>query len=231
MRDKISVTTPVARGRFDRMHAEIRGRICLLDYPPRMRLSEEALASEFGVSRTPLKRVLVRLEGEGLVQSVQGVGTFVTDFNIAELTQIYQLRLELSELTGKLGVARPSDELWREFLRLSARSKDLMKKPDARVFAQLNMDFFHAFMKLTTNEPLREIGEQLYYRTARIWLKSVFSSKIDLTDEVMVFDREIEDILRAVEIGDFVAAGLIRRAHISMSFERMRREPPLSAHT
>ncbi|MEO8530060.1 MAG: GntR family transcriptional regulator, partial [Deltaproteobacteria bacterium] len=66
------------RQRFERLYREIRLRICMLDYPPGMRLSEEAMAREFGVSRTPLRRVLGRLETEGLVQSVHGVGTMVT---------------------------------------------------------------------------------------------------------------------------------------------------------
>jgi DNA-binding GntR family transcriptional regulator len=214
---------PSARDRFDRMHAMIRTRICLLDYTPGTRLSEEALAAEFGVSRTPLRRVLVRLEGEGLVKSVHGVGTFVTDVKIAELEQTYQLRLELAELTGKLGAIPPDAELWQEFRALSARIKTLVTAPDARRFAELNMDFYLALLKLTTNEPLKEICERLYFQTTRIWLKSVFASKIDLADEVDVFDREVHDILRALEIGDLHAAALIQRAHISMSFERMRR--------
>lgn len=214
---------PSARDRFDRMHSEIRSRICLLDYAPGTRLSEEALAAEFGISRTPLRRVLVRLEGEGLVQSVHGVGTFVTDVKIAELTQTYQLRLELAELTGKLGAVAPDATLWQELRALSARSKALLTDPDARRFAELNMDFFIALLKLTTNEPLKDICERLYFKTTRIWLKSVFASKIDLADEVDVFDREVHDILRALEIGDLHAASLIQRAHISMSFERMRR--------
>ncbi|MBI1218137.1 MAG: GntR family transcriptional regulator [Rhodobacteraceae bacterium] len=205
------------------MHSEIRSRICLLDYAPGTRLSEEALAAEFGISRTPLRRVLVRLEGEGLVQSVHGVGTFVTDVKIAELTQTYQLRLELAELTGKLGAVAPDATLWQELRALSARSKALLTDPDARRFAELNMDFFIALLKLTTNEPLKDICERLYFKTTRIWLKSVFASKIDLADEVDVFDREVHDILRALEIGDLHAASLIQRAHISMSFERMRR--------
>ncbi|MCU0911340.1 MAG: GntR family transcriptional regulator [Rhodobacteraceae bacterium] len=212
-----------ARNRFERMHDEIRTRIVLLDYAPGERLSEEALAAEFGISRTPLRRVLARLESEGLLQSVHGVGTFVTDVDIAELAQTYRLRLELAELTGKLDPVPPDDALWEDFRALSARSKALIAAPDPRRFAQLNMDFFLALLRLTANEPLREISERLYFQTTRIWLKSVFASLIDLTDEVLVFDREIEDILRALRIGDLHAAALIQRAHISMSFERMRR--------
>ncbi len=214
---------PSARDRFDRMHAAIRTGICLLDYAPGMRLSEEALAAKFGVSRTPLRRVLARLEGEGLVKSVHGVGTFVTDVDIAELAQTYQLRLELAELTGKLNAVAPDADLWNEFREMSDRSKALLIDPDARRFAELNMDFYLALLKLTANEPLKDICERLYFRTTRIWLKSVFASQIDLADEVDVFDREVHDILRALEVGDLHAAALIQRAHISMSFKRIRR--------
>jgi DNA-binding GntR family transcriptional regulator len=92
------------------------------------------------------------------------------------------------------------------------------------------MDFFLALLHLTENEPLKAICERLYFQTTRIWLKTFFASRIDLHEEVDVFNREVHDILSALEIGDLHAAALIQRAHISMSFERMRRgmrgDPP-----
>lgn len=211
-----------SRERFLRLHEELRSRICLLDYPPGARLGEEALAEEFGVSRTPLRRVLGRLEAEGLVQSVQGVGTIVTDVDIEALTQVFQLRMELAELIGKLSPVPPDNETLAVFRGLLARSEDLMRKPDPRAFAQLNMDFFHALSRLSDSDPLREISERLYYRTTRIWLKSI--RHMDLQDEVAIFAREVADILTAVEIGDLEAVGHIRRSHISMSFTRLRRQ-------
>jgi DNA-binding GntR family transcriptional regulator len=210
-----------ARNRFVRMHHEIRNRICLLDYTPGERLSEETLAAEFGVSRTPLRRVLGRLESEGLLRSMHGVGTFVTDVDIAQLAQTYRLRMELAELIGKLDPVVPTPALLGEFRVLSKRSKALLAEPGARPFAQLNMDYFLTLLKLTENEPLKAISERLYFQTTRIWLKSVFASLIDLRDEVAIFDGEIHDVLRAVEMHDLRAAALIQRAHVSMSFVRM----------
>jgi DNA-binding GntR family transcriptional regulator len=213
--------TPNARDRFERLHAEIRDRICLLDYAPGMRLSEQVLAEEFGVSRTPLRRVLVRLEGEGLLQSVQGVGTFVTDVDIEELQQTYRLRLELAELTGRLDPIQPDAALWSEFRKLAARAHALIGDADPRRFSQINMEFFLALLRLTKNEPLREISERLYFRTARIWLKSIKATTIDMSEEAILFNREVDDILTALQVGDLHAASLIQRAHISMSFQRM----------
>jgi len=82
------------------------------------------------------------------------------------------------------------------------------------------MDFLHLLLDLTENEPFREISERLYYRTTRIWIRSV--SKMNFAEEIEIFRREVADVLAAVELGDLGAIGHIRRSHISMSFRRLR---------
>ncbi|RST88158.1 GntR family transcriptional regulator [Aquibium carbonis] len=214
-----------ARGRFDRIYDTLRMRICLLEYQPLERLREEDLAAEFKVSRTPIRRVLVKLEAEGLLRSVHGVGTIVTDIDIHELEQVYQLRVELAELIGKLAPVAPDAARLQAFRNALSRCAILVVKPEPRAFSRLNMDFFHLLNGLTANEPLREISEQLYYQTTRIWLKT--ASTFDrysqvLHEEIGIFHREVSDIVAAIEIGDLVSVGHIRRAHIAMSFARLR---------
>lgn len=216
-----------ARGRFERIYRTLRSRICLLDHPPGERLREEDLAEEFGVSRTPVRRVLVKLEAEGLLRSVHGVGTIVTDIEVEELEQVYQLRVELAELIGKLSPVKPDEAKRAAFRELLARCDALVERPDPREFARINMDFFHLLNSLTANEPLREISERLYYQTTRIWLKT--ASRLSqyeamLKHEILIFHREVADIVDAVEVGDLVTVGHIRRSHISMSFIRLRTE-------
>jgi DNA-binding GntR family transcriptional regulator len=160
-----------ARKRFDRIYETLRSRICLLQHAPGERLREEDLAEEFKVSRTPIRRVLVKLEAEGLLRSVHGVGTIVTDIDIGELEQVYLLRVELAELIGKLSPVAPDEKKIAAFRALLARCDDLVIHPDAREFARINMDFFHLLNSLTGNEPLREISERLYYQTTRIFYR------------------------------------------------------------
>lgn len=210
-----------ARERFERIYLILRDRICLLDYPPGSRLSEEELAQEFEISRTPVRRVLARLESEGLVQSVHGVGTIVTDVDIEELQQVYHLRLELALLVGKLSpIPRTATDLDR-IRALIARCDSDMLNPDQRAFLQLNMDFFTELSGMTGNQPLREISERLYFQVARVVLKMM--PQLGLVEEFTAFRREMEEVLAAAEIGDWESIGHIRRAHISMSFLRMMR--------
>jgi DNA-binding GntR family transcriptional regulator len=213
----------MSRERFERIYKSIRDRICLLEYQPGERLGEEELAREFHVSRTPIRRVLSKLESEGLLESRHGVGTFVTDVDIDSLAQVFQLRMELAELLGKLDpIPRGEADLAR-VRALLVRCDKLLKKPDPKAYARLNMDFFQELGAMVGNAPLREISERLYYLTTRIWLKSV--PHLNLPDEIEVFRREMADILQAMEVGDLEAVGHIRRSHISMSVKRMKRYP------
>lgn len=209
-----------ASERHRRLYEALRERICLLDYPPGMKLSEAELAAEFGTSRTPLRRVLARLEDEGLVRSVHGVGTLVTDVDIDEMRQVYDLRMELAQLSGRLSPAQVTPSLLTRLRTLVERGDALARRPDARAFARLNMDFFAFGLELSGNEALREVSERLYFRTTRIWLKTI--PRLDLADEVAVFVRELKETEAALRAGDLEAAALLRRAHISMSVARMR---------
>lgn len=213
-------TTP-SRERFERLYRTLRNRICLLEYSPGTRLSEGELAEEFSISRTPVRRVLTRLESEGLIEAHHGVGTIVTDVRLEELAQVYDLRMELAVLIGRLSpLARSREDLDR-IRALIARCDALPRNSDHKAFARLNMDFFSEITAMTGNLPLREISERLYFQTSRIVLKLM--PHLNLAEEFAAFHREMTDILAALEIGDLEAVGHIRRAHISMSFTRMMR--------
>lgn len=212
-----------SRERFERLYSTVRDRICLLEYAPGERLSEEELAAEFNVSRTPIRRVLSRLEAEGLVESRHGVGTLVIDLNTYALAQVYQLRMELAVLIGRLDPLPRTAEDMARIRALLGRCDELARrpKPDQKALARLNMEFYQEMRKMIGNQPLREISDRLYHLTARIWLNSV--PRLNFGDEIEVFRREIADILTAMEIGDLESIGHIRRSHISMSFARLQR--------
>ena len=212
----------VSRERFERIYRIIRDRICLIEYEPGARLAEEDLAREFGVSRTPLRRVLSRLEGEGLLESRHGVGTFVIDVDLETLIPVYRLRMELAGLIGKLDPIPRTDEDLKRVRALLGRCDSLIENPDAKAYARLNMDFFYELSAMTGNQPLRQISERLYFLTNRVWLKS--APRLNLVDEITVFRREVADILAAMELGDLESVGYIRRSHIAMWVRRMQRE-------
>jgi DNA-binding GntR family transcriptional regulator len=215
-----TTSLPVSvKERFDRIYYTLRDRICLLDYMPGSRLSEEELAKEFATSRTPVRRVLAQLESEGLVESVHGVGTIITDPDVHELVQIYHLRLELATLVGKLNPLPRTQEDLDRIRALIARCDADMRNPSQRAFLRLNMDFYWEISAMTGNQALREINERLYLKVVRVVLQMM--PKLGLIEEYRAFRGEMKAVLAAAEIGDWEAIGYIRRAHLSMSFNRI----------
>jgi len=220
-----------AQERFQILYSVLRDRICVLVYPPGTQLSEEALATEFGISRSPLRKALQILEADGLLQSQQGVGTLVTDVDLDELEQVYQLRMELNELTGRLSPVEVDEVLLQAFDKIRQRAEILRRSPTHQGFARLNIDFFHIFQLLSENRPLHDVAEKLFYQTCRIWLTLI--PEQDLAGEIDLFCDEVEEIANAVSISDVSAAALIRRAHLSMGFKRLKKhkETTLKANT
>ena len=212
---------PTARDRAERLYRTLRDRICLLDYPPGARLSEEELAAEFEISRTPLRRVLARLESEGLIASQHGVGTIVTDVDVQALAQVYTLRMELAPLRGRLDPVPLGAASIARIRGMIAECDRLAESRDPRAFAALNMAFVQEVNQLPGNQPLREISERLYIQVARVVVKMM--PELGRAAEFHAFRQEMAEVLAAAEIGDWDAIGHIRRAHISMSFTRMLR--------
>jgi DNA-binding GntR family transcriptional regulator len=210
-----------SRERFDRIYLAIREKICLLEYQPGALLSEDELAQQFGVSRTPLRRVLSRLEAEGLVESQHGVGTFVTDLDEDMLKEIYQFRLELSSLMGRLTPLARSEEDLERMRTLAARGEHLAASPTMTEFARLNLDYSLELTSMIGNRPLKETVQRLFFLAIRIWIKTLEDER--LHTEARIFRQEIEDVLQALEIGDLESVGYLHRTHLSMSFARLRR--------
>ena len=205
--------------RFETIYHAIRQRICLGHYPPGAALMEQELASEFNVSRTPVRRVLTRLESEGLIESRHGAGTFVTRIDVELLSEAYQFRMALAALAGQLSPIRPDAAFLAQFEELLGECEAAKQAGTLERFGILNMRFSQLCYQLIGNRPLQRISEQLYFLTSRIMLELTPSDKLEA--EFDFFILEIREVLSALRIGDMEAHGYIRRAHLSMNVTRL----------
>ena len=207
--------------RFGRIHAEVRKRICLLDFPPGTVLSEVALAEEFGVSRTPIRRVLQKLEFEGLVQIKNGVGTIVTDIDLKTFKEIYDFRMRLSELISELAPVTVTAEHLVQMDGLIDRAKNLGEKQDVRAYGQLANDLQETLSGMTGSAPLRETIDLFYFRVARIWF--TFLPKLDWNEIVSAQLAELTEMRDAMARNDLRGAGQVRSLHLHGILARISR--------
>ena len=195
--------------RFERIYGDLRDRICLLDYPPGSVLSEVALAREFGVSRTPIRRVFHRLEFMGLVQIRNGVGTIVTDIDLKTFKETYDLRKRLAEMMGELSPVEITPKHISRIDQLIARAKTIeTQRGNYGELALIANDTQRLLSDLTGNTPLREIIELLYYRVARIWFTLL--PQFGWDEAISGHLNELQEIRSGMVKNDIRAVGQIR---------------------
>lgn len=207
--------------RTEEIYACLRDRICLLHYPPGTKLSEQELAREFDVSRTPIRRALHRLELELLAERRQGVQTVVTSFDFESAREVYVLRMILAESTESLA---PVPEWWQRIDALRGirrRFESLRGHYDLETFGTLHLALQEELAGIIGNRRAREITMQLYFQIARISHSVI--AKMNWDEEIDAVVSEIDALVEAMNHRDIRAIGLVRRNAIAMSIERMRR--------
>jgi DNA-binding GntR family transcriptional regulator len=180
-----------------------------------------ALAREFDVSRTPIRKVLGRLELEGLVEIRHGVGTLVTDIDLDYLCDVYELRMEVVSQLGLMSPVAPADDLMTRIRAILERTRQVPTADNPkRLFAEVNIEFFEALMELVGNRALREVAGLLFYRSARMWPYLMPDAAVAL--EAEMFCNEIGETLQLLENGQMAAIGNLRRRHVAMALQRLK---------
>jgi DNA-binding GntR family transcriptional regulator len=198
--------------RYQRIYRQVRERICLLHYPPGTVLSEAALAAEFGVSRTPVRRVLQRLSFDGLVEIKNGVGTIVTDIDLKTFKDTYDLRMRLAEMMGELSPAPVTEAGLQKMAHLIERARILRRKRDVEEYARIANALEEVLIALIGSTPLREMTDLLYYRVARIWF--TFLPNLNWDDVGAAQVAELTEIHAAMKRNDMEGVGRIRRDYL-----------------
>jgi DNA-binding GntR family transcriptional regulator len=213
-------STNVRENNVEAIYTDIRKCILFGDFKPGDVLSENALAAEYGVSRTPIRQALQRLEFEELVVSKQGLGTIVTILDLISLKETHVLRLKLADLFGDLSNSiHVSEEDLNYLNNLLEECHALRTRYDPRELIRINMEFHERVMEYVGNRPLRQFFNQLYFQTNQLWLQLL--PELDWDEEVKENEEEYLAIIQRLQENDMYGVGTIRRDHIERCFGRV----------
>ena len=98
--------TTEAQALVDELAATIQARVLNGEIPTGTRLRQESLAAEFGVSRTPVREALRKLQANGIVEVQPHRGALVRRPSAREVREAYEVRAELEGLAASLAASR-----------------------------------------------------------------------------------------------------------------------------
>lgn len=181
----------------------LRQAILRGELQPGERLLEIHLANKLGVSRTPIREAIRKLELEGLVLMIPRKGAVVAEITEKSLRDVLEVRRALEELAVKLACDKIQDE---EIEELKAAAKEFEKAlgtGDVTVYAEADVKFHDIIYRTTDNQRLIQLlynlREQMYrYRVEYLKREEVHETL--LTEHQHIIEMiEKRDEKRAVD--------------------------------
>lgn len=180
-------------------------------YRPGERLVESDLADRFGVSRTPVREALQRLETQNLLRR-EGRSLIVASLDHNQMAELYEVRSELEGLAARLAAKHAGREEIRVLYTMIEEDRALLGQP--RELSVSNRQFHHQIHLASRN---RFLVQQLDMVHRSMALLAETSLAADGRGEMAL--AEHTEIVEAIESGDGLLAEKRLKDHLSYAFE------------
>ena len=210
MADKLEIRMDEYLPLRDVVFNTLRQAILKGELKPGERLMEIQLANKLGVSRTPVREAIRKLELEGLVLMIPRKGAEVAEITRQDMEDVLEVRTALEELAVKDACDHITDAQLSELKKASNEfKKALLEGKDLVTCADADMHFHDVILSATNNrrliQMLNNLSEQMYrYRMEYL--------KDERTHKTLI--EEHDAIRRALTKHDKVKAGAAIRVHI-----------------
>ncbi len=166
MNDRLKVNLNEYLPLRDVVFNTLRQAIITGEFAPGERLMEIALADRLGVSRTPVREAIRKLELEGLVVMIPRKGAEVAKITEKSLREVLEVRTVLEELAAGLACERITEEGKRELMETHKAFVEAIEKKEIKEIADKDEDFHNQIFACTENDRLVQIinnlKEQMY---------------------------------------------------------------------
>ena len=200
----------------------MRDRILYMEYPPGQILNEKVLGEEFGISRSPVRDVLNRLEWEQLVRIIPRTGSMVTEIEFSKIMNVFQVRFECEPFESQLAGDQMNGNHLDIFQELKKECDALFDNKNRKALAAVDFAIRDIIHDAAGNPVLKEVTERLYTQSFRLWY--VVMDKGDWNEEVRSMSDEIDELSDLIVTGNTKQFGAVRRNRIKIHFERLRQK-------
>ncbi|NLV20678.1 MAG: GntR family transcriptional regulator [Syntrophomonadaceae bacterium] len=176
---------------------------------PRERLMEIQLADELGVSRTPVREALRKLELEGFIVMVPRKGAYVSDLSMKDVADVFEIRAALEGLAGALAAERITEEELEAMERMLVEKSEAIILNDIDKLVEVDTKFHEALYMASRNERLSNIISNLREQIQRFRLTSL--SVPGRKEDSL---KEHREILEAIQARDIQLARQLAQEHI-----------------
>ncbi|MFA7270076.1 MAG: GntR family transcriptional regulator [Sterolibacterium sp.] len=205
-RTEISLASPAL---YQQVAEQLRTRIFAHQLPPGSWLDEQALAQEYGISRTPMREALKVLASEGLVTLKPRRGCYVTELSEQDLDEIFPVMALLEGRCAALATQKAGADDLSRLAAIHEQLEEHARNGDADRFFELNHGFHAALQELAGNRWLSQLIDD-----TRKMLKLTRRDSLRLAGRLKQSLAEHRALLKAIRQRDANLAGQLMHEHL-----------------
>jgi DNA-binding GntR family transcriptional regulator len=172
---------------------ELIGHMDIYSSKEPIRLDERALGEQLGVSRTPVREAISRLEQEGIVENIARRGAFVVRKNKEEILDIVDVWAALESMAARLATSRASDEEIAQLHDNFSTFDGEEARTHIDEYSDTNIEFHQTIIRLGHSELITQMADQLFFHMRAI-RASTIKDRNRVAQSVMDHSRIIEAI-------------------------------------
>jgi DNA-binding GntR family transcriptional regulator len=193
----------------ERVYQALKEMIIIQEIPPGEKLDEDSLASQLGVSRTPIRESLCRLENEGIVKIIPRRGAFIVRHSKESINEILSVREVLEGLSAREAVSHITDATLEVLESLSEKFSESNVRVLSKEYLQADVKFHKTIIEQSKNEWLISLMNILNDHIQMLRLRTV-----TLQGRPEHSLSEHRKILGALKARDPLLAESLMREHI-----------------
>ena len=184
-------------------------RILNGEFPPKSKLDEKELATQFGVSRTPIREALRQLDTAGLVEIRPRRGAIIVPVDKERVSYAFEAAAELESIAASWAAARATLIERKELEKFYLEGADAFQQNDPEWFASVNRHFHDRISELARNPSLAEAVSAVRVQTAP-YQKAQFTNY----ENMEASQKEHKQIIAAICFQDSETARRLMKEHI-----------------
>ena len=143
------------------VYEELKRQILVGEIAPGTRMMEVELAEDMGVSRTPVREAIRKLEKEGLVTIEPRRGAYASDISIKDMVDVLEVRQMLEGMAASMAAQKVTEEEKLDFVEANSAYKNAVKKGNIEEIIRYDELFHQLIVSYSGNKTLNQLLSQV----------------------------------------------------------------------
>ncbi|MBS5334221.1 MAG: GntR family transcriptional regulator [Anaerovoracaceae bacterium] len=191
------------------VYEELKRQILVGEIAPGTRMMEVEMAEDMGVSRTPIREAIRKLEKEGLVTIEPRRGAYASEISVKDMVDVLEVRQDLEGMAAALAAEKVTEEEKQAFIKVNSEYEEAIKSGNTEEIIRCDELFHQLIVSYSGNKTLNQLLSQVQELALRF--RYIYYDDFYRYEKM---PKEHEQIEEAILSGDSQKARVVAEEHV-----------------